>query len=324
MKRFLLCIDVFVVTIVCCYAQTEAVNGPDDIVSIKSMAKYETVFIDSINSVLANKSYWFNVGLLGWHPNYSGYNPNVPPSVLCDRDGHCYETYAGDAPHYCYDWPNKSKKTFSEGMIGGDSWSFFKAHLIGVKLMPTIIPPRFLGISYSDKQKYHKKYINLWGDYNYYFVIVPDHLETYRIGADNQTVKGAELKDTLFVLYNQKKLNSILSDTKLHEFEQVFHEREQDAWNRYMVHYTGKYEIISKAYGKDVADIICMGEVRFGFTSDMCNLAYEGEPFQITRYVLTPFGNATVHNFYTKGIKLYFIDNLLIGIQWKDGEIKYK
>lgn len=323
MKRFISCISIFAITI-CCYAQLGSLEKSNDTVSIKSQSKYEAVVIDSINSVLANRSLWFNVSLLGWHHNYSGYNPNVPPSVLYNSDGHCCETYAGEAPHYCYDWPNKSKKTFSEGMIGGNSWSFFRAKLLGVRLMPTVIPPNFLGISYSDKQKKYKKYINIWGENNYYFVIVPDSIETYRMGADNKTVIGSEIKDTLLIFYNQKKLNYILSDTKLHEFEQTFNEGEQNAWNSHMSHFTAKYEIISKAYGKDIADVICRGEVLFGFTSEMCNLAYEGEPFQIAQYVSTPFGNATVYDFYTKGVKLHFVNNLLIGIQWKNGKIKYK
>ena len=62
-----------------------------------------------------------------------------------------------------------------------------------------------------------------------------------------------------------------------------------------------------------------IGEVRFGFTKGMCSLAYNEEPYQPAYNVETPLGFAEARNFYTKGITLYFIDEHLTGIEWKDG-----
>lgn len=37
----------------------------------------------------------------------------------------------------------------------------------------------------------------------------------------------------------------------------------------------------------------------------------------------TPFGGATTYDFYTKGVKLYFINDYLMGIKWKGNDIQY-
>ena len=91
-----------------------------------------------------------------------------------------------------------------------------------------------------------------------------------------------------------------------------------------MARYRNRNQTLIKVYGKECADIISKGEVRFGFTKEMCNLAYDGEPYRPSYNVETPLGLADSRVFYTKGITLYFIDDLLIGIKWKDGKVKFK
>lgn len=279
-------------------------------------------FVDSVNTIWAGKTFWFNNRIL---PSiYS--NEDVAPTYHYDVTENVtqfdYELLYGGgynntpAPSR-YAWPNYCT-SFSEGQIGGDSWNFFKAKFVDIKYLPII-----LGKEYSDYQK--NKAITKYGEILPYIRLVPDSASTYKSG-NNYGVKfrGSEIIDTLFIPYSEELLKYFMSEEQLADFTTDFHAKEQAAWNRHMNKYGSRNNALVKLYGKEIGDIISSGEVRFGFTKEMCNLSYDGEPYRPSYNVKTPLGLADCRDFYTKGIKLYFIDDLLIGVEWKDGKIKFK
>jgi len=83
------------------------------------------------------------------------------------------------------------------------------------------------------------------------------------------------------------------------------------------------YTVAERLWGDGVAKLIQHGEVRFGFSSDMCIMANQNEPYRIGK-VSTPFGLATCYDFFQKEEKLYFINDELIGIQFKLGKIRFR
>ena len=80
--------------------------------------------------------------------------------------------------------------------------------------------------------------------------------------------------------------------------------------------------VAERLWGEEIANLIQHGEVRFGFNVDMCLMAYRDEPYRISK-VSTPFGLATCYNLFEKDVKLYFINEELIGIQFKLEDIHY-
>ena len=82
------------------------------------------------------------------------------------------------------------------------------------------------------------------------------------------------------------------------------------------------YKISMDMWGESTAELIRQGDVRFGFSPEMCIMAYYGSPYQISK-MMTKLGTAICYNFYEKEVKLYFIDQQLIGIQFRLEDIKY-
>ena len=138
-----------------------------------------------------------------------------------------------------------------------------------------------------------------------------------------ESAYGINITDTIYTPFDFKKLRYLLTGKQLNQFEIAFHKKEQEAWNEHMDRVQGSLEFLSKVYGENTAQLISAGKIRFGFTSEMCKLAFSGEPYNISEYAETPFGPALKYNFYTKDTKLYFIEDKLIGIQWKGKAIEY-
>ena len=64
-----------------------------------------------------------------------------------------------------------------------------------------------------------------------------------------------------------------------------------------------RYKTAVRLFGKEVADIVCEGEVQLGFTTEMCSFAYEGEPYHES-YETIPIGTFLCRNYYASGVKL--------------------
>lgn len=279
-------------------------------------------FIDSINAVWSGKTFWFNNKILPSKYSSTDNPPAYHFSVVNNVTKFQYEILYGggynNAPAPSkYAWPNCCT-SFSEGQIGGKTWNFFKAKFVDIKHLPII-----LGDDYNTFQR--NKAISEYGSILPYIRLTPDSTTIYKstltYGAE---FHGYEIVDTLFIPYSEMLLNYFLSEQQLTDFTTDFFANEQAEWDKYMSTYGNRNKALIKLYGKEIGDIISSGEIRFGFTKEMCNLAYNGEPYNSSYNVKTPFGLADCRNFYTKGIKLYFIDDLLIGIEWKDGRIKFK
>lgn len=148
--------------------------------------------------------------------------------------------------------------------------------------------------------------------YRYYaiFTVCPDL--TYRIGS--WPVCNNSIADTLFVEYNDVLYKTVMLDN---DFQQKFkqHENwEKAQWNEYNRMEAARYRYAIQQWGERAADKIRHGLLEFGFSPEMCVQARREEPYRIDK-AMTPFGMATRYDFYQSNLKLYFIDNKLIGIQ---------
>lgn len=123
--------------------------------------------------------------------------------------------------------------------------------------------------------------------------------------------------DTLFVDYNKELYKLILLED---DFQQKFkqHENwEKAQWEKYNRMEAARYRYAIQQWGEKAADKIQHGLLEFGFSPEMCVQARREEPYRIDK-AMTPFGMATRYDFYQSNLKLYFIDNQLIGIQTKE------
>ncbi|MBQ2838020.1 MAG: hypothetical protein IJE73_00055 [Muribaculaceae bacterium] len=279
-------------------------------------------FVDSINTLWAGRTFWFNNKILpskySSEDNAPTYHYNVTDNVTKFEYKILYGGGCNNAPAPSkYAWPNCCT-SFSEGQIGGNTWCFFKAKFVDIKYLPIILG--------DDYNAFHRRNaISKYGNLLPYIRLVPDSTTIYKstltYGAE---FYGYEIIDTLFIPYSEKLLNYFMSEQQLADFTTDFYANEQTKWNKHMAKYGNRNKALVKLYGKEIGDIISSGEVRFGFTKEMCSLAYGEEPYKPLYNIKTPLGFADCRNFYTKGIKLYFIDNSLIGIEWKNGKIKFK
>lgn len=287
-----------------------------------SLLSYDLDLIDSARVALSNRTFWFNINMLG---SYNGHKrqENPPAAILTNK--RATDIYNYNRAPYEYYWPNMTKRNFEDAVFGGNIWSFFCGKLIDIRLMTTIIPSAFT-TSYRDQRKGEltEKFRNLWGNYNYYFVIVPDEHETYERD-DGYKPKFEEIAhDTLYVPFTKERLEFVMNEYRMADFFAQLKKVRQNKIDRFIEHRNEIYNETVHLFGKKIADIVRKGEVRFGFTTEMCQYAYYGEPYQTKWYVPTPFGDAFVHYYYTRGVKLYFIDDKLIGIQWHDNNPRFK
>ena len=133
------------------------------------------------------------------------------------------------------------------------------------------------------------------------------------------------MKDTLSRVYimiengiSKKFVSDIenqLNIEKCRSLEQQMAKEMNDQFNNVFI-------VAERLWGDEIANLIQHGEVRFGFNVDMCLMAYRDEPYRISK-VSTPFGLATCYNLFEKDVKLYFINEELIGIQFKLEDIHY-
>lgn len=269
--------------------------------------------IDSINEICKGKDFWMSPNILAYDSiptvHYSNFEHKAKSFFsTIDEKGYKYENV----------WIYRSSQSYNEGMIGGDSWSFLRGRIESVSILPIILPKSDFYDNYYEKKAKRDN----WPRYAYYIKIIPSPTYLYKTGYQ-EVAYGVNMPDTIYIPFHIKKLKYLLTGKKLNQFEIAFHKMEQEAWNEHMDRALQSLEVLSKVYGKNTAQLISAGKIRFGFTSEMCKLAFSGEPYNISEYSETPFGPALKYYFYTKDIRLYFIDDKLIGIQWKGKAIEY-
>lgn len=278
--------------------------------------------VDSLNKIYAGKDFWINPSLLSYSNlpivHYTNYNSKD----TCNK----IDFIGGSIPRD-NEWMYLNAKTYSEGMIGGDEWRFFKGRIEPICILPLVLPNRRYG-QYDDYYRKKAEREKL-PRYAYYLRIVPSPTYEYRLAYyDQKKTYGLDIRDTIYIPYDKNDFpyelaKCLLTDEMLKQFENDFNNMEEAAWKEHMNRTRGYIDVLTKAYGKETADLIAAGKIRFGFTTQMCKQAFVGEPYKEDSYVNTPLGIALRYDFFTKDIRLYFIDDKLIGIQWKGKAIEY-
>jgi len=153
----------------------------------------------------------------------------------------------------------------------------------------------------------------------YYAVFTINPEKTYKRHRDSITVATA---DTLFVEYSEKLHNYIyLND----EFLAVIKENEEkvkEVIEQQNIMERARYNYAKERWGERIAQKIRQGLVEFGFSPEMCVEARRNEPRHIEK-IMTPLGLATQYDFYLEGLKLYFIEDKLVGIEEKGRQPRY-
>ena len=234
------------------------------------LSKYDVSLIDSARMALSKHSFWFNINMLGDYDR-----EKLPAAIL--KNKRLSSTYSRPLdPKYRNHWPNMTRKDYSDAAFLGNTWSFFYGKLLDIRLMHTIIPPSFTS-SYRDEklQELTSNYQKLWGTYNYYFVIVPDENMSYR-REDGYKPKYEEIaNDTVFIPFTAERLEFVMNEYRMADFMSQLQEVRQEKSDRFFAKRKVLYDEEVQLFGKKIADIVSKGEVRFGFTPEMCLIGDE-------------------------------------------------
>lgn len=299
-----------------------------------SLNNYDIALINKLDSLLSSQSYWFNsqmftdprhelkLGPETVHYKSFRYIKSDNKTMYKDCEYKYFETVDSQSHTSggCCEWPIGTRKYLGDILPNG-TLDYLKGKLVGIKVLPTIISPDRLfdypEWTYSEeyKRRETRKILDLWGDYNYYMIIVPDSSMTYKVGPSCDQVFGRNLIDTIFVPYSANRMKLLFTDEQMDSLETAHNESVQLAWAKNDEKAKKRYKTAVRLFGKEVADIVCSGEVQLGFTSEMCSFAYEGEPYHES-YETIPIGTFLCRNYYMSGVKLYFKKNRLVLIQW--------
>lgn len=218
-----------------------------------------------------------------------------------------------------------SNKYFWDGAIGGYESRFFNFHVEGLEKREPLIDDSMVREyrGHNEAMEHYKKRYR-YGDETIYIKITPCKDKQYRVNnSSNDIVWGRDINAAIYIPFRETILKGFFTEEEMNSWGKDFEQYSQRAWNAYMDEAKEWHNTLEKVYGKEAADIIARGNVRFGFTLEMCMAALRGEPYQLDYYVNTPLGKANKYNFYTQDIQLYFIDNILIGIAWRGNGLKY-
>lgn len=152
--------------------------------------------------------------------------------------------------------------------------------------------------------------------FEYYAVFTINPSKTYKqpYRRDSVTIANA---DTLFIPYSKELFRYIALDDDFQAKMKQHENWEQAQWDQYNRMEAARYQYAKAQWGEHIADKIQHGLLEFGFSSEMCIQARREEPYKIDK-ATTPFGLATRYDFYQSQLKLYFINDQLIGIQTKE------
>ena len=169
---------------------------------------------------------------------------------------------------------------------------------------------------YGDAIFKHNQFKHEWMGlmFEYYAVFTINPSKTYKYRRDTVTVANA---DTLFIPYSNELFRYIALDDDFQAKMKQHEDWEKAQWERYNRMEAARYQYAKAQWGEHIADKIQHGLLEFGFSSEMCVQARREEPYKIDK-VTTPFGMATGYDFYQSQLKLYFINDQLIGIQTKE------
>lgn len=158
--------------------------------------------------------------------------------------------------------------------------------------------------------------------FKYYAVFTVNPKRTYitRHGSIDST--NITMADTLYIPYSENLYYYIKCDGDFQALMKKHQDWEQAQWDKYNRMEAARYDYAKQQWGEHIADKIKRGLVELGFSSEMCIQARREVSYNIDK-TMTPFGMAIRYDFYQEGIKLYFKDDKLIGIQTKGKSPRY-
>lgn len=152
--------------------------------------------------------------------------------------------------------------------------------------------------------------------FEYYAVFTINPSKTYKYAYQKDSITTTNA-DTLFIPYSQELYKYITLNDEFQALMKQHENWEQAQWDKYNRMEAARYQYAKEQWGEHVANKIQHGLLEFGFSPEMCVQARREEPYKIDK-ITTPFGLATRYNFYQSQLKLYFINDQLIGIQTKE------
>lgn len=283
------------------------------------ISSFDTSIFDSISPYLG-QDIWIDSKLLNDGLFYS------PNSYIGDK------FYSGKIKYNRWDysfsddakWAYKSEGYLSSAAFGGPVYNFGFAHISDIVLKPNLrsIVEQEL---FNDQKRlgYAKSKTFTPSDsleFRYYVALsrCPDSL--YVDETKNIKKLGKEFSDTIFIELDQSTIHSFIPVNKFNEIKDGFYEREQLAWNAFSDEQKAYFDIATRAWGEEIANIVCRGEVRLGFDEDMCHFAFMRTPYR-TSSQQTPLGRAECHYFFQEGVKMYFQNKILIGLEWRGNSL---
>lgn len=200
------------------------------------------------------------------------------------------------------EYPKYMESELTYSSFIGSELEYIKAVLCSVDLK-LITPER------NDSNRNH---------YRYFARIASTKVNPYynQKGYTNQ-------RDTLFLQLNDDVIKQIMSRAEFKNLENRTKRSLKQESAMFNTMQKASYNYAVQRWGKKIADIVEQGEVRFGFTPEMCKEAYSREPYSISR-VRLPIGYATMYYFHESNTRLYFIQNQLVAIQYPMSDIRYR
>lgn len=166
--------------------------------------------------------------------------------------------------------------------------------------------------------KYKKPGTISGNDYRFMLVLKQNPEKTYGSNKD-------ESRTRIYVMFDDDHdiTKYFYSDIENEVLLAEAQNREQERNRNWQADFDARFSVANRLWGQDIANVIKRGEVQFGFTPDMCLLSYHDSPFRVYN-ASTPLGTAICYDFYEESNRLFFINNELIGVQFKLGDIRYK
>lgn len=130
--------------------------------------------------------------------------------------------------------------------------------------------------------------------------------------------------DTLLIPIGNKSLPQIWESQQFDSLVNI-REHEADMVNQ-VLQLSEEFNLsyAKSQWGEDEVDrIVYKRQVKFGYTTEMCLMAYRGQEYKVS-FVFLPIGRAKRYHFLENDIKLYFINDTLIGIQFPMEDIVYE
>lgn len=280
--------------------------------------KFDYSIIDSISTFL-NQDIWIDSKILN-SAIFVSNNPNghkVYSSKI--KYNHWDYNFSDDAK-----WAYKSEGYLSSAAFGGKDYLFGYAHADTIVLKPNL--RTVVEKLKFEKDPYNKKSFSPTDSLEFRFYLAltrcPDstYVDFNEFDRKYYTQIGKECNDTIFIEIEKNTPKYLLSTQSFNNVKAGFYEREQYLWDEFSEEQKAYVEIATRMWGEKIAQIVCSGEVRLGFDEEMCHFAFMRTPFR-TSSVQTPLGLAECQDFFMEGIRLYFQNKILIGIEWRGNKL---